>query len=132
MWGPKYQAAMATMVTSTKKATSRGTGPGGRFPGPNGKKPGGNGWHGGDRSKRRFSPATYRITMWIVLAAVLMMFAALSMVYMMTSRQQSGPVAMPTMFFVSTALILISSGTFHRAKRSLQQDRPRSYLRWLV
>jgi cytochrome c oxidase subunit 3 len=70
--------------------------------------------------------------MWIVLAAVLMMFAALSVVYMMTSRQQSGPVAMPTMFFVSTALILISSGTFHRAKRSLQQDRPRSYLRWLL
>jgi cytochrome c oxidase subunit 3 len=107
-------------------------GPGGRFPGPNGKKPGGNGWHGGDRSKRRFSPATYRITMWVVLAAVVMMFAALSMVYMMSSSQQNGPVAMPTMFFVSTALILISSGTLHWAKRSLQQDRPRSYLRWLL
>src|SRR6185437_8748394 len=42
------------------------------------------------------------------------------------------PVAMPSMFFVSTGLILVSSGTFHRAKRSLQRDRPRSYLRWLL
>jgi len=122
------------MVTSTKKATSKGIGSGGGFPGPNGKKPGGNGFHGGDRSKRKFSPATYRITMWVVLAAVVMMFAALSSgyVYIMLSEEQRRPVAMPSMFFVSTGLILVSSGTFHRAKRSLQQDRPRAYLRWLL
>ena len=125
---------MATMVTSTKKVTSKGIGSGGGFPGPNGKKPGGNGFHGGDRSKRKFSPATYRITMWVVLAAVLMMFAALSSVYIyiMASEEQRRPIAMPSMFFVSTALILVSSGTFHQAKRSLQQDRPRAYLRWLL
>jgi len=120
------------MVTSTKKVTSKGIGSGGGFPGPNGKKPGGNGWHGGDGSKRKFSPASYRITMWVVLAAVLMMFAALSSVYIMSSEEQRQPVAMPSMFFVSTGLILVSSGTFHRAKRSLQRDRPRSYLRWLL
>jgi cytochrome c oxidase subunit III len=120
------------MVTSTKKVTSKGIGSGGGFPGPNGKKPGGNGWHGGDRSKRKFSPATYRITMWVVLAAVLMMFAALSSVYIFSSEEQRRPVVMPSMFFVSTGLILLSSGTFHRAKRSLQQDRPRAYLRWLL
>ncbi|HSE19032.1 MAG TPA: cytochrome c oxidase subunit 3 [Pyrinomonadaceae bacterium] len=119
------------MVTSTKKITSRGIGSGGGFPGPNGKKPGGNGFHGGDESKRKFSPATYRITMWVVLAAVVMMFAALSSVYIMSSEEQRRPVPMPSMFFVSTVLILLSSGTFHTAKRSLQQDRPRAYLRWL-
>ena len=107
-------------------------GSGGGFPGPNGKKPGGNGFHGGDRSKRKFSPATYRITMWVVLAAVVMMFAALSSVYIMSSPEQRRPIAMPSMFFVSTGLILVSSGTIHRAKRSLQQDRPRAYLRWLL
>ena len=123
---------MATMVTSTKKVTSKGIGSGGGFPGPNGKKPGGNGFHGGDRSKRKFSPATYRITMWVVLAAVPMMFAAFSGVYIFSSEEQRQPIAMPSMFFVSTALILVSSGTFHRAKRSLQQDRPRAYLRWLL
>src|SRR5215213_7392871 len=123
---------MATMVTSTKKVASKGIGSGGNFPGPNGKKPGGNGWHGGDRSKRRFSPATYRITMWVVLAAIVMMFAALSSVYIMSSAEQWRPVAMPPMFFVSTGLILVSSGTFHKAKRSLQRQQPRAYTRWLL
>jgi len=70
--------------------------------------------------------------MWVVLAAVVMMFAALSSVYIMSSEEQRRPIAMPSMFFVSTGLILVSSGTFHKAKRSLQQDRPRAYLRWLL
>src|SRR5215212_8631270 len=121
---------MAIMVTSTKKVTTKGIGSGGNFPGPNGKKPGGNGWHGGDRDKRKFSPATYRITMWVVLAAVVMMFAALSSVYIMSSEEQRRPIAMPPMFVVSTGLILVSSGTFYRAKKSLQRDRPRAYLKW--
>ena len=120
------------MVTSTKTATSKGIGSGGRFPGPNGKKPGGNGYHGGDSSKRKFSPAMYRITMWVLLAAIVMMFAALSSVYIMSSEEQRRPIAMPRMFLVSTALILISSVTFHKAKRSLQQERFRAHTRWLL
>lgn len=123
---------MATMVTSTKKVTDKGIGSGGKFPGPNGKKPGGNGWHGGDHSKPKFSPSSYRITMWVILAAVVMMFAALSSVYVMSSEEQRRPVAMPRMFFLSTILILVSSGTYHRAKRSLQQDSLRAHKRWLL
>jgi cytochrome c oxidase subunit 3 len=121
------------MVTSTKKQTTRGIGSGGQFPGPNGKKPGGNGWHGGgDRSKRKFSPATYRITMWVLLAAIVMMFAALSSVYIMSSEEQRRPVAMPRMFLVSTALILGSSWTFQRAKRSLQRAKTSVHIKWLL
>jgi cytochrome c oxidase subunit 3 len=132
MSGPTYQAVMATMVTSTKKDTTRGIGSGGQFPGPNGKKPGGNGWHGGgDRSKRKFSPATYRITMWVLLAAIVMMFVALSSVYIMSSEGQTS-VAMPRMFFVSTALIVSSSWTFQRAKRSLQRAKTSAHIRWLL
>src|SRR5215212_5833572 len=70
--------------------------------------------------------------MWVVLAAIVMMFAALSSVYIMSSAEQWRPVAMPPMFFVSTGLILVSSGTFHRAKRSLQRQQPRAYTRWLL
>src|SRR6476659_11486334 len=100
MLGPKFQAVMATMVTSTKKATNKGIGSGGRFPGPNGKKPGGNGFHGGgDGKKRKFSPASYRVTMWMVLAAIVMMFGALSVAYVMVSEEQRTPVPMPRMFF---------------------------------
>ncbi len=120
------------MVTSTKKQAHRATGPGGQLPGPNGKGPGGNGWKGGDGSRRKFSPATYQITMWVVLAAIVMMFAALSSVYIMSSEEQRRPVSMPPMFLVSTGLILASSWTFQRAKRSLQQQQPRAHLRWLL
>ena len=121
------------MVTSTKKVTSKGIGSGGRFPGPNGKKPGGNGFHGGgDGKKRKFSPAGYRLTMWMVLAAIVMMFGALSAAYVMVSEEQRTAVPMPRMFFVSTALIIVSSVTFQRAKRSLLQDRDRPYLKWLL
>ncbi|HEU4934184.1 MAG TPA: cytochrome c oxidase subunit 3 [Pyrinomonadaceae bacterium] len=120
------------MVTSTKKVRNKGIGSGGKFPGPNGKKPGGNGFHGGgDRSRRKFSQASYRITMWMVLAAIVMMFGALSAAYVMVSEEQRKPVPMPRMFFVSTGLILVSSATFHWAKRSFQQDRAGAYLRWL-
>src|ERR1700752_1640394 len=133
MSGPKCQAVMATMVTSTKKATNKGIGSGGKFPGPNGKKPGGNGFHGGSGGKKRkFSPASYRITMWMVLAAIVMMFGALSVAYVTVSEEQHHAVPMPRMFFVSTGLILLSSATFHRAKSSLQQDRVGAYLRWLL
>lgn len=123
---------MATMVTSTKKETNKGIGSGGKFPGPNGKKPGGNGWHGGDHSKPKFSPFTYRITMWVVLAAIVMMFAALSSVYVMSDEEHRQPVAMPRMFFVSTGLILVSSLTFRKAKRSLQAEQLLVHKRWLL
>jgi cytochrome c oxidase subunit 3 len=123
---------MATMVTSTKTGTKIKVGSGGKLPGPNGKKPGGNGWEGGDRSKRKFSPSTYRITMWIVLAAIVMMFAALSFVYIVLSAQEGREVvAMPKMFFLSTGIILISSWTFEKAKRSLQHNWIVQYSRWL-
>ena len=122
---------MATMVTSTKKETDKGIGPGGRFPGPNGK-PGGNGWKGEDGSKRKFSPARYRITMWVLLAAVVMMFAALSSSYIILSSGESPPVAMPRMFLVSTVLILFSSWTFQRSKRSLQRELTRAHMKWLL
>src|SRR5215203_5616898 len=132
MSGLTCRAVMATMVTSTKKVSRTGAGSGGHFPGPNGKKPGGNGWKGGGGPERKFSPATYRITMWVLLAAVVMMFAALSSVYIMSSEEQRRPVSTPLMFFVSTVLILGSSATFHRAKRSLQRDEVRPYTRWLL
>ena len=123
---------MATMVTSTKKETNKGIGSGGKFPGPNGKKPGGNGWHGGDHSKPKFSAFSYRLTMWVILAAIVMMFASLSGVYVMSTEDQRQPVAMPPMFFVSTGLILVSSATFRKAKRSLQEDKFRAHTRWLL
>lgn len=120
------------MVTSTKKVATRQAGSGGRFPGPNGKKPGGNGFKGGNGSGPKFSSAQYKITMWVVLAAVIMMFAALSSIYIMSSEEERQPVAMPRMFLLSTGLILVSSLAFHKAKRSLQHEQVHAYRRWLL
>ena len=109
------------MVTSTKTTRKVSAGSGGKFPGPNGKKPGGNGWHGDDGSKPKFSSAKYRITMWVLLAAIVMMFAALSSAYIISSADQGRQrVAMPSMFFLSTGIILLSSLTFRTAKRDDQ------------
>ena len=126
---------MATRLTGTKtvprKGTRAGKGPG--FPGPNGKGPKGNGWKGGDEPQRRLSASAYRVTMWVVLAAILMMFAALSGVYVyggLFGSVKQQPVSMPRMFFLSTAVILTSSFSLEYAKRSLKLGRQRGSYHW--
>jgi cytochrome c oxidase subunit 3 len=70
--------------------------------------------------------------MWVVIAAVVMMFAALSSAYIILSPgEQSRPVRMPRMFYLSTAIMMASSLSFETAKRSLKQARQTLYLRWL-
>jgi len=122
---------MATTVTGTRTKEKKGIGYGPGLPGPNGKN--GNGWRKNgdeDSGKRRFSPEAYRITMWIILAAIIMMFVALSSVYIALPESDNWrPVKMPGMFFLSTAVILVSSATIEAARRSLQQT---SSARWLT
>src|SRR5262245_36077193 len=109
------------MVTSTKTSKKPSIGSGGKSPGPNGKKPGGNGWHGDDGSKPKFSAAKYKITMWVLLAAIVMMFAALSSAYIILSAEPGRQrVHMPSLFFLSTGILLLSSLTFRSGYRSLQ------------
>jgi len=125
---------MATRVTGTKPAPQKGkrVGGGPGFPGPNGKGPRGNGWHGGKDPDRRLSPAAYRITMWVVLGAIVMMFAALSSAYIVLSGgDQWRPVRMPRMFLLSTAVIITSSFSLEVAKRSLKRGKQRVSRRWV-
>ena len=116
---------MATTVTSTKTAEKRKTrsGGGSRFPGPNGKGPKGNGNGGGRQDPRRgLSPQAYRVTMWVAIAAIVMMFAALSSAYIILSFDgERRRVTMPRMFFLSTGIIILSSFTIETAKRSLKR-----------
>ena len=102
------------------------------MPGGNGDGSNGNGkreWFGG---KERFSKDTYRITTWILLAAIVMMFVALASSYFFLSGNgQWQPVRMPRTFIVSTGLILISSATIQTARRHLHSDDARRYARWL-
>ena len=108
-------------ITTVEKKLGFGTGPG--FPGPNGNGSKGNGWRHkkDDGSRRGLSLAAYRVMMWLVLGAVVMMFAALSSVYIaLSGGDQWQPIRMPRMLILSTGLILASSVTMSGARRSLK------------
>jgi len=115
-------------TTTTKTDVVGGGWP--KPPGPNGSN--GNGrkkWFG---DKRRFPKGTYKITTWILLAAVVMMFVALASSYIFLSgSEQWKPVRIPRTFLISTALILMSSVTIEKARRQLALDL-RRYARWLL
>jgi cytochrome c oxidase subunit 3 len=76
----------------------------------------------------------YRIGMWVGLAAVLMMFTALTSAYIVRAGLANDwrPIAMPRLLWLSTTLILLSSLSFERARWSLRRRRERAYSRWLL
>jgi cytochrome c oxidase subunit 3 len=132
---------MDITVTSTERVVKKkgvgGVGPRG---GKNGPPPRNGKGFGGGNGRRRggdaggFSPAKYRLGMWVALAAIAMMFTALTSAYIV--RAASGddwrPIAMPRILWLSTALILASSFTFEAARRALKRDRDSVYTRWLL
>ena len=124
---------MATTGTSTRPVEKTGKRVGGSgFPGPNGKGPRGNGNGRREEWPRKFSPAAYRIAVWVVLAGVVMMFAALSSAYIiLSSGTDVNPVSMPRLFYVSTAIILLSSLSIETAKRSLKLGKAAQHNKWL-
>lgn len=119
-----------TTTTGTKNISLGGTG--------NGSRGGPQPPNGGDDqfriSRGDTSPQQYRIGMWLALAAILMMFAALSSAYVFRSTralQNWQAFAVPLMLWVSTALILSSSATFEVARRALHRGEREVYRLWL-
>ncbi|MDT4954486.1 MAG: cytochrome c oxidase subunit [Acidobacteriota bacterium] len=127
---------MGTMVTSTERVVQKKIGLGGVPPGPKdgGPRGGSKSSRGGYDSFGRFSPSKYRIGMWVALAAVAMMFTALTSAYIVRANTSNDwrPIAMPPLLWLSTALILVSSITFEVSRRSLKQEKTRAYQRWLL
>jgi len=71
--------------------------------------------------------------MWMAVAAIVMMFAALSSAYIILSvGGERQPVSMPRMFFLSTGIILLSSVTIETAKRSLKRGNETRYAKWII
>jgi cytochrome c oxidase subunit 3 len=126
---------MATTVTGTKPITkkTKGLGGGSKFPGGNGGSRKGNG-HEGDFSLFESSANRYRIGMWVGLAAILMMFTALTSAYIVRAASSNDwrPIAMPKILLLSTALIIASSGTLELARRKQKEAFEDKYKVWLL
>ena len=127
---------MGTTVTSTERVgqtrTERGRTPPGKN-GPNGSGSGGNGGKRKGEEEQSFSPEPYRVTLWILIAAIVMMFAALTAAYIMLSEGKSWrPITIPRLLWLSTGLIITSSWTFESAVRSLKRDDNQGYKRLLI
>src|SRR6266496_6072318 len=123
---------MAATVTGTDRLidATMGGGPGSRD---------GNGFHkngGGaeDGHPLRFSPARYRIGVWVAIGSILMLFVALSSSYIVRSASGDDwrPIVMPKVLWLSTAVILVSSFTMEVSRRSLKALNDAGYGRWLI
>src|SRR5713226_363873 len=124
---------MAATVTNTEGvATAIGVGP--RSRGGNGFPKNGGGRDGKDGEPLRFTPARYRIGVWMAIASIVMLFTALTSAYIVRSASGDDwrPITMPKVLWVSTLLIVISSLTMEVSRRSLKQQRDARYARWLI
>ena len=123
---------MAATVTNTNPVVDVGVG-GGRP-----KSRGGNGFRknggGHDGTDFRFSPARYRVGVWVAIASIVMLFTALASAYIVRSASAEDwvPVQMPKVLWLSTAAILISSVTIEISRRSLKRKGDAQYGMWLT
>ncbi len=122
---------MAATVTSTDRVIDATLGGGSRPRGGNGFHK--NGGHG-DGDPLRFSPARYRVGVWVAIAGIAMLFTALASAYIVRSASSTDwtPLAMPKVLWLSTAVIVLSSVTIEFARRSLKQQSDSRYGAWLI
>ena len=74
----------------------------------------------GDKGKKRMHP--HKFTLWVAIGSIVMMFAGLTSAFIVKSNQSTWiPVAVPKIFWASTAAILLSSLTIQLALRSFKQ-----------
>ena len=122
---------MAATVTNTNPVVDVGVGGGPKPRGGNGfRKNGG----GHDGTNFRFSPARYRVGVWVAIASILMLFTGLVSAYIVRSASADDWVrlSMPKVLWVSTAALFISSVTIEISRRSLKQQSNAQYGMWLT
>jgi cytochrome c oxidase subunit 3 len=110
----------------------RDRGPAGGGPPHRGR--GGGGGGGSDGGQRDSSAALYRFLIQIVLLSVVTLFASLVLVYLARHNNPKywHPIAVPNLLWLSTALLLASSGTLEFARGALERGAIRLYSRFLA
>lgn len=122
---------MGSTLTTSDAATGANTDPhlGGLDILPPGN--GGDDFGGKPGPERTPPPEGYRIGIWLALCSVTMMFLALTSAYII-NRANVLPLEFPTVFIISTVLILASSVTFEFTRRALRRRREPVFMRWLL
>jgi cytochrome c oxidase subunit 3 len=112
-------------------------GPGGG--GPRDFEPDGHGWGGGgdddDRYRRQeHGPTAGMIGLLATLFSITALFATIVIAYLVRSQTRAHwtPIHLPSLLWVSTVLIVLSSGTLELARRGYTRYRPGVYTRWLT
>lgn len=83
-----------------------------------------------NQQKQRMHP--HKFTLWVAIGSLVMMFAGLTSAFIVKSNQVNWkPVTLPKVFWISTAVILLSSLTIQLALRSFK-DREMSKYRMLI
>jgi len=98
--------------------------------------PGGDGFGGGgDRGgpERASYWGKYRLGMWLALAAITMMFMAFTSAYIFRQGFSADwrAIEMPSLLWLNTTVLLVSSFTIELARRSLEQALDIAFKRWL-
>lgn len=125
---------MATTVTGTRPLTKTGIGGGPAPRGPNGNGSRKRNGHDAPFLDLKSSANRYRIGMWVAMAAILMMFTALTSAYIVRAASSDDwqALKMPRILLLSTALIVISSVTLETARRKLKAAAIEGHRRWLM
>lgn len=84
-----------------------------------------------DAQRKRIHP--HKFTLWVGLASIIMMFAGLTSAYIVKSNEPKWTsVELPTIFWYSTAVMLLSSVTAQMALRSFKDRQMGSYRRLIT
>jgi cytochrome c oxidase subunit III len=92
------------------------------------------GWGGGDSGGDGFhSEQRYKLAVWVAIAGIVMFFAAISSAMVVSSvREDWKHVRLPSIFWLSTAILLTSSLTFEAAKRAVRRQGAKAVRRWIL
>lgn len=92
------------------------------------------GWGGGDSGGDGFhSEQRYKLAVWVGIAGIVMFFGAISSAMLISSaREDWRQINLPSVLWLSSAVLLASSLTFEAARRAVRQRGAKDVRRWVL